>query len=1217
MDNNLTKLVVLPYLQSWDGSHLSFRVLLVPRGDPFAPLIPSQGPTDPVSPSFVTANLKLDVHLLSGHESLPQLSSGAVITTLDFNSTPNSAAILNGLVAQLGDAGLSIDPNPPDARSSGSSPIRVHKHLPLSYQQSVGFVPGGELFHTDKTYWCSLNDTNTPSKYVPLPPKNLKVAWGRMIAALLRNPKLAEAAGLIRSAMIPISLETVKDGGYIFLTISTTSDAAALSLKTYAARIPIVTTARDLFTPVFFPTSSTLPSDNYGQITAEAEEYDDGWAKAVHCTQPRQLDPLKEEDDGTRPLKEMGIRIGWDDEQVTIWMDRQMDPSSINLDTPLGVQGYRIDTQDSQTSTWHSLVVAEGPCIVNRVSYGQYDGVKDELGVEVHPTQQIGSEQKDRFWLPMYFTTWSGPSLVTADKDRMTLLSAPDKTSAARVKGVAPTIALTYGMTYKFRVRLRDHSGAGPTIGGAPRNIGLSPISTVPFRRWIRPLAPIFVDAIPVLLDTPGSESFPASLEVKRPVLHYPAAVCTGYPNAMQRLLDSLAAENGKPREDRQEPSMADPDVDRLEIQVEIETLTQDVIAVDGTYMVLYTTTRQMPSDIGDSGVVEFSWHSVHNVFEPVELADGWGADATTGPIKLPTARTIRLRVGALCKEDPELAYFGNNDVRRGPTIIVALRKNSTAETDLLLEESPSKAFNAYFLQPDRLDSSTVEAARKPDESPADITSRLATAIGVRNSGMTLRSAPGERTVFACSGSIRHTIGPDGASLSFTSQADLALYWIIVIRLALNRDWTWSGLAYNGIFVERDGKEVTRFSPSHNVNADALADPKPNRGKTDLIIFDAIDPKTNGNSSQELTPSYKITTTLVGTPTSVIPSKEYTIRLPITTPPRHTPTVVSAGIAMSSYSPNSDYSTTLPRDKTLWLEFSSPIMDPRTTYYCRVLRNTPDPLLIEPFPITPTATEPTLPVDNPATLRVVRDQSNDHAGLTAMQQLAPSTSDPIASTVHYSVPLPPGLTPMSPELFGFFTYEFRVGYSDPDTWCTASSRYGTPLRVSGIQHPLPQLTCTAARNAKAIIVSAPFAMPILDGVPKFPAQSRPTRMIILLYAQVYQIDSSSQRRNVLLAQKEATARTRFDHDAPPGRFRPTTYLSTYAAVGFDFDGDGGIWHRLEGLGLARTTPLSVLAVEMAPFGGNSGVHLEEPLGRDLGRQRILRTGILVRVPGSC
>ena len=99
----------------------------------------------------------------------------------------------------------------------------------------------------------------------------------------------------------------------------------------------------------------------------------------------------------------------------------------------------------------------------------------------------------------------------------------------------------------------------------------------------------------------------------------------------------------------------------------------------------------------------------------------------------------------------------------------------------------------------------------------------------------------------------------------------------------------------------------------------------------------------------------------------------------------------------------------------------------------------------------------------------------------------------------------------------------------------------------------------------------------------------------MLYAQAAQIDGGVEKRNILVARLRGSmgeggqfeCRGRFERD------KVNPVLDMY--------------------GLKRSTPLSVLAVEL--FKQGDGV--PDPLGGDLGRQRILRTSCLVAVPGMC
>ena len=289
--------------------------------------------------------------------------------------------------------------------------------------------------------------------------------------------------------------------------------------------------------------------------------------------------------------------------------------------------------------------------------------------------------------------------------------------------------------------------------------------------------------------------------------------------------------------------------------------LAQDPAATDGDYMPLYQTTRDFLADPSQPLTLSLEWTDVKDASTLVPPA--------TGPLLLPTARTLRLRIAALCRDDPTLGYFGAQDVRTGPSIQVALRNESGDETALFAPDLPSHRFRAIFLQPDPVIDPVVlfsqRAAGALNQRPGDIASRLASTLGLRNDGLTLRAGPGRRVAFGCASAIRHVIGPDGASLRFAAQSDLALHWLVVLRLTLDRDWSWDGLAPVGLVVRRDGQVVGQFEPPRNVNSDAPA--APDRTQTDLVFLDAIEPKpAAGTPPQELTPTYTVTADFRGTP---------------------------------------------------------------------------------------------------------------------------------------------------------------------------------------------------------------------------------------------------------------------------------------------------------------------------------------------------------------
>jgi hypothetical protein len=213
-------------------------------------------------------------------------------------------------------AAVDIDPNPTKAQKpSGST---VSKYLPISYRNAVGYTSSGSsLFYTDNTCKCTLRHPPTnPTVLTNLTPS--KPGWGHLIAMLLKDLALILASGLVRELTIPVADATIFDGGaFLYCSVAATGDGAALvadpnGLKIYATHVPSLTaqTARPVFTPVLFPVLQTPPNLDYSEIFAEVENYDDGWAKAVHCGPIQGFDPFDETNTSRRPVKEAGIRLG-------------------------------------------------------------------------------------------------------------------------------------------------------------------------------------------------------------------------------------------------------------------------------------------------------------------------------------------------------------------------------------------------------------------------------------------------------------------------------------------------------------------------------------------------------------------------------------------------------------------------------------------------------------------------------------------------------------------------------------------------------------------------------------------------------------------------------------------------------------------------------------------------------------------------------------------
>lgn len=1194
----MTRLSFLPFLQGWNGASLSVRLLVIPRGDPTEPLVDG---APPGSPSFANARLTIETRIVPGLDALPTLAVPAG-TAVAATTTPADREELFQRLA----ATFPIDPAPP-APTRPAATTRLRKYLPQTFRDAAGWTPGRTRnVVVDDSYFCMLDATPKGDKRFKPQPSLLP--WGKVIAIALRQPKLAEALGLIRPFDLPVAAGSLEDGGWLYCTLAATSDAAALlsipdGLKAYAARIPPLSAqGRALFSSVLFPVAAAPPAGSYDALFLEAMEYEDGFAKAVHAAQPRAAKQVREDADDTGPVNDVGVRLGWDDEQVTIWQSRQMESAGLTLDAPLGVLGFRVDVRERDTDPWSSLCRAAGKVRIGALEVADFD---DEHAFEVHPVQH-DADPAGVFWLNMYFANWSGPSLVGLDALQLELLGRPTPPPDDRVKGVTPAVELRYGHSYQFRVRLADHSGGGPRPGAEPVLPATAPIGRMDFRRWVRPQFLRLQDPPP---PTPDPDDPPAALTLRRPLLGYPMVVFTDLPGAEAALRADLPAA----RLAKREVGLPDPDVATAEIEVQVRMPGFDPAGAPDGYRTVYTARRPFPG-AGDL-VVPLEWRDVAQV-------DGLATPAVAaGPLPLPTARDVRLRYRAVGRDVPD--YWGSDESRFGPARFVRVRSESTDEGDLLRPDGPLQRLRAMFLQPERpadaVSAVLAVAQGQPRESAGSALERVAEALDLDVEDMTLRGRPGRRVVFGCSQAIRHVLGPDASTLRVASKGELFGQWLVAVRATLARDWSWDGLHERGFQVLRSleggaATNVGRLEIPPAVNADAIKGGDPHRSETDLVFLDAVDPKSfTTPHPREIEARYHLEPSLRGPAALAESDPPVQIRLPITTPPVQRPRLVSAGVALAPYVRAEDYSSTEPRQRHLWLELERPLDDPRDSLFCRVLGYGPDPELIAAGTDLPEAEEPPLPVDPEPIRTIVPAQPPDQAGLSAMTALVPATPpDPGQPPVFYLMPLPAGVTPSDDDLLGFFTYELRVGHAKG--WSTAQGRFGTPLRVTGVQHPAPPLGLELRRIQAGIVANAGFANPVLLGQSLQPMPPR-SEIWVLLYAQVVQADGED-RRNVLLGRKRALLE-RGPNFLKSGR--PVGWTAAGApalaatATGTVFFPDDEIRALLRELTLPRDAPLSCLGVELLP----SGDPLPDPLGADLGHQRVMRTSPLVAVPEIC
>lgn len=1317
------KLRILAFPQRIDGDQLEVNALLLPtqRLLNFLASFPSTlNPGDNIDlPDFINANVQLEAKLIRGLSSYP-FSDQTILTnegvTVDTRTTPvafpgNLPALYEGLASRF-----QIDKSPiatnAGAGAAWGESNGIRKYLPQSYRSAFNFTnPRTPFAKTDDSYRCAIEDAPKPDPTFKT--KEPEITWGRVIAFCLRQPLLAEAIGLLHRMTLTLpDANYFANGGWIYFHPSSPLTEfhitnAATELSSYAARIPLIDGPRQLFAALLFPVvpGPGLPAGEFDLLKIEAADYDDGFAKIVHANQPVSANLLAEEPDGIHVQKEAGVRLGWDDEQILIWQNRQVlvdAAAGDRIDAPLGVFTYRVDVREKREpeADWTSLVLMENRAELTLAGESIAPAeTAIETGVQVFPSK-LNADPNTSYWLPSFFTQWYGPSLVLPD-DRAAELdesgaladpgtyhdskitAKPEQRSGLYRAILPPDPELKYGKQYEFRVRLGDLTGGGPLVDEFELNDAPATSASLIFKRFVAPkqlkVTPLTPQANPVSRTGVFFEG--NSFEISRPRLGYPALLFTEMDtnDAFQALLDDKAfLHTGKVGlekiKEQREVSYFDPDVDQMMVIVELKTLLGDNMASltkREAYIPLYKTFRSFDNDPEQPFVLELEYRDA-NVIDfdnQIDLGDlnisQPQLDVQT-ELVLPRSRDIRITLLPVCSEKPASPeYFGFARTNVAGDLVFAgeptqffVREDADDERDFFKPSLESQRLQGIYLQPDQPQLinaltfvSEVVAGKELEQSV--LVQRLAAQLDLEFKGMTLIGKAGERIQFGCSKRIRHTLAPDNSSITFATKADLVNHWLCVLSFEVNRDWTWRGLANAGIEIKRD-KEFTGEAATaetevvghvqFNESANVVALKGPDRSFTRVVFIDAVEPKKPLDApATALHPfpntielEYTLTPRFINSVNAAASATESVtcdVQLPVTTIPSQVPKVVAAGFALSPYQRDEIYSQTTTRKRYMWLEFAEPIADPHDSYFARVLTYAPDPLLSFPNPDQVLVKQDDPPLRTPvAPIRVItKGHGNDNAGLGDMQAMIPETGDATAlipvSPTHYLLPLPEGLHNESNELFGFFTYELRVGHTER-IWSTAEGRWGHPIRLNGVQHPAPPLKCLVERTPKVLTTTAQYALAVFNGRD---VTSKPpkTEIWCMLYAQVKQADDAGYR-NILLGEKrmEYVNREEQRRVVPMGVSKLIQANSLMVnvdapATAFAKWSEAEIRNLLEQFSLAKNTHVSVLAVEMMPrydqyiFKGPAVNQSIRPLSHELGQYRILRTSRLVAAPEVC
>ncbi|QLY28368.1 hypothetical protein H0264_23670 [Nocardia huaxiensis] len=1209
------KLTLVPYLQRWDhrSRNLSIRLLIAPTGNPLEPL----GSAVPQDPAFADAGLAFAVHISDSIDALPQRTLVDQITVLPDPAGvtptlthPHARPIFTAIkqVLEIPD-GPAADTFAPQDRDQSK---QLRKYLPRSYRQSFPFVrPRTSLAVIDNSYHCLMKCPPDP----PPPSTPRIIGWGEAIAFALRRPRLAEALGLIADLEIPLdAAPRLVRGGWLWVELADGGDFAARAattptfLRAFATRVPalLVDRARQLFTPVVIPVSDDAAAagalGNFDKVMIEANRFDDGFAKIVHARQPIGADHLDEDGSGPPPIRDEGIHLAWDDEDVLEGQNRALGAPPDGEDpvlAPRGVRGYRVDVRPQGSQAWTSLSTVQAPLAV---------GVDLGVAVEQRWAEVVPTEHSGQLWLPAWFLKWRGRSLVMSTADDRRLMNAPPGQPDSAVPVGADAVEPRYGRRYEFRVRMADATGGGPAVTSAPERPGDAPIAVVHMKRHRTPTA-VELDTV-----TPEPDGTVRALRIRRPRIGYPEAVFAAGAAVRPRLLAQIAANDSAPPGTAIAPTIEDPDTVYLRIRVLLRTPRFDPQADADGFVEWYRTTRRFPDDAAQPIDLVLDWRHAAD-YRGLDISPQLGAEGNpTGPLTLVTSRDIRVEVRALGRND--MNYFGSEQARYGTAQLIDLHAvaPAIAEADALRPLASSSELRSVFLRSDppvdRMGFGAVVNGVAPQSEPTGaLLGRLAGALDLSADGPLVTGPPGERILFGCAG-LTHHLAPDLSSIEFTHPAELAGQWINAIQVVIDRDWTWRGAGSPSLVVTRTvglPDAVGAVSETVDVGVIEMMDAintqsgkRPNRAHTRMIFLDALPPRLGPDGfPHEMEVTYRAFLRFEG---GEGVARAVTSRLPIVAPPRQIPRVVAAGIALTPYERDADYAATSSRIKRLWVEFAEAPADPRDAYFVRPLTSTPDPMLLpgtepvaNPVEITGTPLDPEL-------VRVVTPgQVQDLSGLSTMQRLEPSKT----SVRHYLVPLPPNVDPGSPELFSFYTYEIRVGHdrgpADNPLWSTAQGRFGESLVLDGVQHPAPELPCSViAEPDGAIRVRAPYALPY-RGLHRVQPTTPNTVIWIVLYARVTQADGGTKRNIQIDLHQLRPLRTQMQ-SIPLFAEGEASWSAAEVA------------DALKRVGIPYDSPLSVLAVELLPEPNGT---YADPLGGDLGAVRIVRTSPLSPLNRGC
>ena len=772
------KLSIFAFPQKWENGAIDLRVLLVPTGSPTA---------GARCRSAAIRRYRMEVAGRCAERSQRVLvcqsehRGGAASGPGHTDSTPpnSSVALFEALRDGLQVVDAPMTPAEKAARLTKLGSTRIRKELPTSYTGAFAFErPRTDDAGVGDEFGCALRDVIGGTKDDKKPEKTL--SWGKVIAYALRQPELAKALGLLYTDIqVPVGdVSQLEAGGWLYLELDPAAPGQIVPgpdrIRSYAARLPaLVADAADC---------SPRCCSRSGRRARPAMTRRWPRRRSMTMVSPRSCIPSSpilptppvSGHNKLRPATDCGIDLGWDDEQVVIWHNRQLESARVRLggavmkpsvEAPLGVGGYRIDVRPDGAGNWNSLCrvqsvnAAGNPAPLVFVAPNQQPVFSalfaGELTVEPAPVRSLNAGT-EAAWLPRYFTRWHGRSLVVTDDTLYKLtggqpldadgqpLTPPQSVSYA---AVGAGIELLYGEVYEFRCRFADLTGGGPAETAEPQRPAPAPTTKLRFLRHVPPKA-LRVETDPPAPGTGGATHVIQQVDtlfLKRPLMGYPEFIYAGIDRAKVlsgagNLLTQVAAAQAKGAA----IGVADPDVAQVLISVQVRLPAQDPGPAgkrDGQFREIYKVTRNFAAYDFNNPLADPAPLEVALEYVDVPDLDAFVADIEVNPpagdLPIPRARDVRLRLTPICTDTPN--RYANQGVRSGLTIDLATRAPALNEADLFIADAAEQRLNAILLQP-------------ADHLPQ----RLAQQLDLTVKNLSFAPEPGHRVVFGASGALRH-----------------------------------------------------------------------------------------------------------------------------------------------------------------------------------------------------------------------------------------------------------------------------------------------------------------------------------------------------------------------------------------------------------------------------------------------------------------------------